>query len=133
MVGVVSLGNASRKTAIMQTGTITTTAVTADQVIKSYTVTTNKTFYLQYISVQVFLSSPSATAGTMGKWSLETPSGTKDITFSAMNPTTSQIYQFWHEFSESIPVATGVVVRLVCTPSAVTSTVWEGSFGGFEV
>lgn len=129
----VSLGQTLGKTNAFKVGSQVTTAATADQVVATYTVTTNKTFYLQYLSVEVHLTTPSATAAHMGTWSLETPSGTKVLTHTATNPTTSQKYQFRLELAEPIPVASAVVCRVVCTPSGTTSTTWEANFGGYEV
>lgn len=128
-----SLGTTLGKTNFFKVGSATTTATTADQVVATYTVTTNKTAYLQFLSIQVHLTTPSVTGGTMGTWSLETPSGTKDITHTAMNNTTEGEYQWIVTFAEPIPVASGVVIRVVCTPSGTTSTVWEANFGGYEV
>lgn len=131
VVGNVSLGNSQDKTVQMKTGSLVTTAVTADQVILTFTVTAGKTFYLQYISVNCRLTTFATTATNFGTYSLESPSGTKLFTGSMMaagdrNPDTLF-------FAEPIPIATqGVVIRLVCTPSAATSFTWFGSFGGYE-
>lgn len=37
-----------------------------------------------------------------------------------------------HQAVKHLPIASGVVVRLVCTPSATTPFTWIGNFGGYE-
>ncbi len=128
----VSLGNVN-KTNVLKTGSLTTTTTTADQVVLTYTVTTGKTLYLQYLSLDVRLTAVSATATVLGSISLETPSGTKVITHTTVNPTTSQVDRIHpYSFSEPYPIASAVVVRVVCTPAIVTSTLWIANFGGYE-
>lgn len=119
-------------TNVLKTGTITTTAVTADQVVLTYTVTALKTFYLTYIVMYGRLTVLAATATILGAISLETPSGTKVLTLDDVNPTTSEL-----EFNPivlpiPIPIAAGVVVRVVVTPAAATSMLWRANFGGYE-
>lgn len=133
VVSKTSLGTSAGKTNQLKTGTLVTTAVTADQVILTFTVTTNKTFYLQYASIQAQLTSMSATPSLLGTASLETPSGTKTITVSFVNPSSGDTCPAIFTFSEPIPVSSGVVVRWVCTPAAVTSMTWVGNFGGYEI
>lgn len=131
-VGGVTLGNTLGKVNQLKTGSLTTTATTADQVILTFTTTVGKVFYLQYLTVVVRLTTVSATAAILGAWSLETPSGTKDITMTNVNPTTSAVQPFMTSFDEPIPIAASTVVRVVCTPAAATSTLWIASFGGYE-
>jgi hypothetical protein len=129
----VSLGTATSKTNVLKTGSLTTTAVTADQVVLTYTVTGGKTFYLEYFCVQSRLTAVSATASILGAASLETPSGTKVFTETFVNATTSAIDRFnCLVFAEPIPVAAAAVVRVVTTPAATTSMLWIGNFGGYE-
>lgn len=127
-----SLGNATGKTNVLKTGTLVTTATTADQVILTYTVTAGKTFYVQYLEILARLTVLSATATILGTASLETPSGTKDITVSLVQPTTAEVQRHQYVFSEPIPVAAAAVIRVVCTPAAATSTTWVANFGGYE-
>lgn len=129
----VSLGRATGKTNVLKTGTITTSAITADQVILTYTVTTNKTFYVQYLAVDALFDTLSAVGTQLGTWSVETPSGTKVITLPETNPTTSGNEPAIFTFSEGIPIASAVVLRVVCTPAVTTSIRWYASFGGFEI
>lgn len=126
--GPVSAGG----TNVLKTGTLTTTAVTADQIVLTYTVTAAKTFFLTYIIMYGRLTVLAATATILGAISLETPSGTKVLTLDDVNPTTSEL-----EFNPiilpvPIPVAAGVVVRVVVTPAAATSMLWRANFGGYE-
>lgn len=120
------------QTTVMKTGTLTTTAVTADQVVLTYTVTAAKTFYLCYLTMYGRLTATSATATILGSISLETPSGTKVITLDDVNPTTSEVEFNPITFGEPIPVAAGVVIRVVVTPAATTSMLWRANFGGYE-
>jgi len=117
---------------VLKTGSLVTTAVTADQVVLTYTVTTAKTFYLAYLAMYGRLTALSATASILGAISLETPSGTKVITLDDVNPTTSEVEFNPITFSQPIPIAAGVVVRVVVTPAATTSMTWRANFGGYE-
>jgi len=126
------IDNVTGITPIFKTGTTVTTAVTADQVILTYTVTAGKTFYLLYVQGDVRLTAISATASILGTWSLEAPSGTKVYTVTNINPTTSETSVDGFAIGTPIPVPAGTVIRIVCTPAAVTSMTWVGNFGGYE-
>lgn len=130
----VSLGTTSNgKTNVLKTGSLTTTAATADQVVLTYTVTNGKTFYLQYLTCESRLTTLSATASVLGVISLETPSGTKVISHSLVNGTgelNDDCDPYY--FAEPIPIASAVVIRCVTTPTAVTSMLWICNFGGYE-
>lgn len=117
---------------VLKTGSLVTTAVTADQVVLTYTVTALKTFYLAYLVMYGRLTAVSATASILGAISLETPSGTKVITLDDTNPTTSEVEFNPITFSQPIPIAAGTVVRVVVTPAATTSMTWRANFGGYE-
>ena len=132
LLGSVSLGVSSGKTNIMKTGSLTTTATTADQVVLTYTVTAGKTFYLEYFEIEARLTALSATASILGTASLENPSGTKGHTSTFTNQTTSEVKRIVIPLAEPIPIATGTVIRVVCTPAAATSMLWIGNFGGYE-
>lgn len=129
-IGSVSLGNSLGKTLCMKTGTLVTTAVTADQVILTYTVTSGKTFYLMYMSVNVRLTTFAATATHFGTASLESPAGTKLLT--RINAGAGVGDAEFVTFPEPLPIAAGTVIRIVCTPSATTSMTWIANFGGYE-
>lgn len=127
----VSLGNTGGKTNVLKTGQLVTTATTADQVILTYTVTAAKTFYLEYFQVEARVTTLPGNNNpvVIGAVSLETPSGTKVITHQAIHP---NYYLPGYKFSEPVPIATGVVIRVVCTPAAATSVTWQANFGGYE-
>ena len=127
----VSLGNFLNKLNTYKTGNLVTTAVTADQVILTYTVTAGKYLYLVFLDVVVRLTTFATTATYFGTASLENPGGTKlyttlcagsGITAPPIGPV----------FAEPIPIPGGSVVRIVCTPSSATSYTWQANFGGFE-
>lgn len=126
------LGVSTGKVNILKTGSLTTTATTADQVILTYTVTSGKIFYVEYLMIQARLTTLSATASILGAASLETPSGTKGFTATFTNPTTSQMQPYILTFVEPIPIAAGVVIRVVCAPAAATPMLWIANFGGYE-
>lgn len=130
-LGSISLGNTAGKANVLKTGSLVTTAVTADQVVLTYTVTAGKTFYLEYLQVEVRQTTLPGNNNPvdLGAVSLETPSGTKVITHEAIHPS---YYLPGYQFSEPIPIAAGVVIRVVCTPASVTSITWRANFGGYE-
>lgn len=129
---LISLGNTQGKANVMKTGTLVTTATTADQVVLTYTVTALKTFFLEYFHLEARLTAASATGAVLGTISLETPSGTKVFTFTAVNATHSDVDQVVVPLAEPIPIAAGTVIRVVVTPAAITSTTWVANFGGYE-
>lgn len=132
-IGSVSLGNSAGKTTVMKTGSLTTTAVTAGQVILTYTVTTGKTFYLQYLSLESRLTVLSATGAILGLIWLENPSGTTVINHTLTNGTNEAVdYRGPYCFDEPIAVPSATVIRVLCTPAATTSTLWIANFGGYE-
>lgn len=125
-----SLGVSTGKTNVLKTGNLVTTATTVDQVILTYTVTSGKTFYLEYLSVDCRLTTFAATATWFGAASLENPAGTKLITDDLSG--TGAVTRPPYVFSEPIPIASGTVIRVVCTPGAATSYTWKANFGGYE-
>jgi hypothetical protein len=127
--GVVSLGNSLGKTAAMQTNSLITTAVTADQVIKAYTVPAGKTFYLQYIDFFVRLTTFAATATYFGTAYLQ-QQGASNLYISPMAGTGVAVAHL--ELTEPMPFAAGTVLRALTTPSATTSMTWNANFGGYE-
>jgi hypothetical protein len=129
--GSISLGVATGKTIVGKPGTLTTAAVTADQVVVTYTVTAAKTFYLQEWSWTARLTTMAATATNFGTISLETPSGTKIFTDNLASgagatPPSANCP------SEPIAIAAGTVIRVVCTPASTTSMVWTANLIGYE-
>lgn len=130
-LGIVSMGNSIGKTNVLKTATLTTTAVTADQVVLTYTVTAGKTFYLEYIHASAKLTNLPGSANpiALGILSLESPAGTKLWTAPFIGPPFDSDRL---PFGEPIPFAAGTVIRMVTTPAAATSTQWFGNFGGYE-
>lgn len=127
----VTFGSLTGKTVVMKTGALASSATTADQVVLTYTVTSGKTFYLEYVHVTARLTTFAATATNFGNASLESPAGTKMATAmianaGAINPP----YEI--SFNEPLPFAAGTVIRVVCTPAAATAFTWQASFGGYE-
>jgi hypothetical protein len=130
-IGSISLGNSTGKTNVMRTGTLVTTAVTADQVILTYTVTAAKTFYMTYFNVTARLTTFAATATNFGTASIESPASTKLLTEMVAHAGTPQVKN-GVTFTEPVPIAAGTVIRVVCTPSATTSFTWIANLGGYE-
>lgn len=126
----ISIGTSSGKTLVLKTGSLATSATTADQVVLTYTVTAGKTLYLTGYSLQARLTTFAATATLFGQAYLETPSGTKGQTFDLSGPGTCLIDTV--TFAEPLPIAAGQVVRIVCTPAATTGMTWKANLSGYE-
>ena len=127
----VSLGSLAGKTNVFQTGSLVTTATTADQVIKTYTVTSGKTLFVNHIDVTARLTTYAATATNFGPASLESPAGTKLVTAlianaGVINP------PYAINFAEPVPIPSGTVIRIVCTPATTTSYTWQANINGYE-
>lgn len=129
-IGTVSLGNSLGKTNIGKPGTLATSAATADQVVVTYTVTAGKTFYLSWFACNARLTTFAATATLFGTCSLESPAGTKLLTTIIAGPGIGD--RDYLPLPEPIPIAAGVVVRIVTTPAAATAMTWQGNMGGYE-
>lgn len=125
-----SLGNSTGKTNVGQTGTLASSAATADQVIRTYTVTAGKTFYLCWLAVNARLTTFAATATNFGEASLESPAGTKLLTTMIAGSGIGD--RDYLVFTEPVPIAAGTVIRMVCTPAAATAMTWRANFGGYE-
>lgn len=110
--------------------TLTTTAVTANQVIATYTVTTAKTLLLQAASIQARLTTLSATGAILGTASLQI-GGVTVATFTFTNPTSEQVIPVILDFND-LPIPAATVVQWVCTPASTTSMLWVGNIAGFE-
>lgn len=129
----VSLGNSVGKTIVMKTGSLATTAATADQIVLTYTVSAGKTFYLQYFDLSVRLTTFSSVLALsdFGDVSLESPAGTKLYTerIQVQNTLLTPIAQ---QLQEPLPILSGAVIRVVCTPATATGFTWRANFGGYE-
>lgn len=129
----VSIGSTVNKTVVAKTGTLVTTAVTANQVILTYTVTAGKTLFIEYIDIQGRLTVASATAAVLGSAIIQMNVVTVN-TQGFVNPTTSdsgsQAVRI--SFSEPIPLAAGLVLGFLVTPASATSMTWTANFVGYE-
>lgn len=111
-------------------GSLTTTATTANQQIITYTVTTGKTLFLQFIYAEGRRTSMPGNANPLelGTMSLETPSGTKIVTMARVHPPANN-----YPAPLLLRVLSGTVIRVVVTPFDTTSTLWRACIGGYEV
>jgi hypothetical protein len=117
----------------MKTGSLTTVAITADQVVLTYTVTTGKTFFLEYVEFDGAQTTPAGgNAVVLGTISLETPSGTKVVTRRMLGGGAFNSTPFAMSFPEPLPISSTTVIRVVTTPASTTSFYWGASFGGYE-
>lgn len=128
-VGSVSLGQTTGKLVVMKTGSLGTTATTANQVVLTYTVTAAKTLYLEYFDVSVILPVAAATSTIFGTISLSI-NGT--IVYTQLLKGAGSTYNGTITLPEPINVAAGQVVSIITTPNAVTAMTWNGNFGGYE-
>lgn len=124
---------ASGKLSVLKTGSKETSDTDANQVVFSYTVTSGKTLYLQYFSLQARRLNTSATASILGEASIELPSGTKVFTQTMTHPSDSitQIPAVV-SFSEPVQVPSGTVIRIVASPATANNVLWIGNIGGYE-
>jgi hypothetical protein len=127
----VSLGTPLGKTVVMKTGTLTTAAVTANQIVLAYTVTVLKIFYLEYVHMDGFETTLPGNSNpiSLGTISLELPSGNKVISVDYFHPPNKAAV---FTFAEPVPVLAGTVIRVVVTPIIATSIIWRANFGGYE-
>ena len=118
-----------------QNWSLTTTSTTADQSIGSLVVTAGKIFKVQAIIIEVYLTTLSLTAAYLGllkiRWGTDALAGP----FMASNTVSGAL------FGLVVPIPDeGLEVRgdgsktlnAVCTPAAVTSTVWKVTVIGYE-
>lgn len=117
-------------TAVFKTGSLVTTTTTADQVVLTYTVTSGKTFYLQYVLMNGYRTSLPGNVNPirLGAMSLEVPSGTKVITIDRFHAPSND-----SPFNFNLPISSGTAIRVVVTPGASNSTTWRANFGGYEI
>ena len=127
----VTLGNITGKTNVLKTGSLVTTAITADQVILTYTVTAGKTFYLQSLTMYPTITVGNHSDVIFGNVSLEIVAGPKVITDRCVGPGVDPV-RHHYEFSEPIPIVAATVVRVVTTPGSTISFTWIASFSGYE-
>lgn len=121
------------KTVQLKTGTLVTTTTTANQVILTYTTTAAKTFFMTYLAVNAYRTTLPGNVNPIfiGTISLESPAGTKLITWPMFHGPDNG--GFTLQIDEDFWVLGSTVIRVVVTPSAVTSTTWIANFGGYEI
>jgi len=120
---------------VLKTGSLVSSAVTADQVILTYKINPGKQFVLEYLEANVQLTTYAATATDFGSVSLEHPAGTKLMTWKCAGPQGTLNTPIYLELPEPLPIDTGDgvgVVRVVVTPTSATSMTWEANLGGYE-
>lgn len=124
-------------TTVLKSGTLASSAVTADQVILSYIVSPGKKFCLSYLEANVRLTTFATTATNFGVISLEAPSGTKRMTFTVVAGPGVLNSPIYAEFPEALTIIGNsdgtTLVRVVCTPSAATAFTWDANLGGYEL
>lgn len=129
IVGSVSLGVSTGKTPVGATNQLASVAATANQVVATYTVSAGKTFYLEHADVSARLTAFAATATQFGTASLRI-NGVIVYTVDLSGTGFGQGFPL--DPGEPIPVAAGVVIDWVCTPSAVTAMTWRANILGYE-
>ena len=115
---------------VFMPGSLASTAVTADQVILTYTVPAGKTLWLQYIEANVKLTTFASAATDFGAVSFRV-NGIKMITFvvvAGLGVLGSPLYV---GISDSMPFQAGDVLTMVCTPSAITPFTWGSNLVGY--
>lgn len=111
-------------------GTLASSANTADQVIATYTVPTGKTFFLGTLLANVRLTTFATTATNFGTISLMV-NGSKIVTFTVVAGPGVLNSPLFLEPGWALTFAAGDVIKIVCTPSAATAMTWDGSLIGF--
>lgn len=127
----VSLGNTVAKSVVGKLGVSTTTS-TSHAAVLSYSVSQNKTFYITSFGIEARLTAASATVSTLGTCALEIPSGTSVASFQLVNPTNGAMDRVVLAPTEPISVNAGTAAVIACDPGTATSTVFRGTFQGYE-
>jgi len=118
--------------AIFQSGQLVTTAVTANQIILTYTVPANRNFCFNYLSFfgKLTVLPGNSNPIALGEISVEFPAGTKRYTTCLVAPTAARI-DLSLSSNTLDDIAAGQVIQIVCTPATATSMKWFVNFGGF--
>lgn len=114
-----------------KSGTLASTANTANQVIATYTVTAGKTLFLQYLCANVRLTTFAATATNFGTVSLLV-NDVATLTWTVVAGPGVLNSPLYMELPLTIPFQVGTVLKVVCTPSAATAFTWDASLCGIE-
>ena len=114
---------------VLVTGALASSAVTADQVILTYTVPVGFTLNLSYFEANVKLTTFAATATDFGLLSMRV-NGNKVQTFMVAGPGVLNA-PIYFEAPDALPFQAGDVLTFVCTPSAITPFSWEANMSGY--
>lgn len=113
---------------------LTTTSTAADQNIGSHTIPVKQNYCIQVIIIEVYLTTLDTTAVYLG--SLKVRWGTAVILgpFQASNTSSGALFGLVIPIPEEYVVEGdgSTTLNAVCTPAAVTSTVWKVTIIGYE-
>lgn len=118
---------------ILKTGTLASSANTANQVILTHSVAVGKKFVLNGLELNVRLTTFATTATNFGTASLRV-AGTAVQTFICAGPGVLN-NPILIKLAEPMIItgsSEGLVVDVVCTPSASTGFTWEANIQGAE-
>ena len=115
---------------VLVAGTLASSAVTANQVILTYTVPAGKTLWFQFLEANVMLTTFATTATAFGVIGLQV-NGLLRSNFTVVAGPGVLNTPLYLEVQDSIPFQAGDVLTVVCTPSAVTPFTWEANIAGY--
>lgn len=118
-----------------QNWSVITTSATADQAIGSYAPTSGKKFKVQAIIVEVYLTTLSTTAAYLGTLKLRWGTDVLVGPFMASNTVSGALFGIVVPIPDEGLEVLGdgsKTLNAVCTPAAVTSTVWKVTIIGYE-
>lgn len=127
----VSLGMSSGKTAVNKVSSLVSTTTTAGQNILSYTVTTGKNLYLIAIEVEVYPTTISTTASSLGTVNFNV-NGAVQNTWKFTNPSTGMPERMILPMAEPQFVPGGLAMTFTASPASTTSMTWTANFIGYE-
>jgi hypothetical protein len=133
--GVFSIGNTTGKTLVGKTGTLTTTAKTAGQVVLTYTATAGKILYVTGANLEASATSFLAINGSldMGTLVFETPSGTVISSFSVMASSVQPtFFAELPRMQEPIFIPGSTLIRCLVTPNTTIAVRWICNLVGYE-
>ena len=117
-----------------QNWSLTTTATTADQAVGSAIPTNGKRFRIQAILIEVVYTTISTTAAHFGTITLRWGTDVILGPIQASNPSSGAPFGFVIATPKLVEVLGdgSKTVNAICTPAAVTSTVWKVSLIAYE-
>jgi hypothetical protein len=123
----------SRLNPIRNTWTLTTSSVTADQLIGSYTVPAGRKFRITNVLIEAYLSVLNTTAVYLGTVKLQINGADWLGPYEASNTASGALFGIVIPIPSGVDVEFQMKVQALCTPAAVTSTVWTVTLVGFEI